>query len=219
MVLEKTLESPLNCKEIKPVNPKGNQSWVFTGRTDAEAETPILQPPDAKSWLIGKDPDARKDWRQEEKGMTQDEMFGWHHRLNGHEFERAPGVGDGQGTLACCSPWGRKELDISERLNWELNWNMCKSVLYFGEKKVLKEGEFKATGCTGIGNQTLTHENQKHMDVCGKSWSYWPHRALSMSRTVDYTILGTHKSAEFTKSPMWPPQTSKGNGLTSFLSW
>ena len=122
MVLEKALESPLECKEIKPVHPKGNQSWIFTGRSDANAETPILWPLDAKNWLIGKDPDAGKDWRQEEKGMTEDEMLGWHHQLNGHEFKQAPGVGDGQGSLVCCSPWDRKESDTTEWLNWtELN--------------------------------------------------------------------------------------------------
>ena len=109
VVLEKTLERPLNCMEIKPVSPKGNQPWIVIGRTDAEAETPILWPPDAKSWLIGKDPDAGKDWGQEEKGATEAEMVGWHHRLDGHEFEQALGVGDGQGSLACCRPWGRKE--------------------------------------------------------------------------------------------------------------
>ena len=118
VVLEKTLESPLDCKEIKPQNPKRNQSWIFTGRTDAEAETPILWPPDVKNWLIGKDPDAGKDWRQEEKGMTEDEMVGWHHRLNGYEFEQALGVRVGQGSLVCCSPWGRKESDKTEQLNW-----------------------------------------------------------------------------------------------------
>ena len=117
VVLEKTLESPLDCKEIKPVHPKGNQSWMFMGRTDAEVETLILWPYDAKSWLIGKDPDAGKDQRQE-KGMTEDEMVGWHHRLDGHEFEQAPGVGDGQGSLACLSPWDHKELDMAEQLNW-----------------------------------------------------------------------------------------------------
>ena len=117
VVLKKTLESPLDCKEIQLVNPKGNQSWVFIGRTEAEAETPILWPPDAKNWLIWKDPDAGKDWRQE-KGMTEDEMVGWHQQLNGHEFEQAPEVGDGQGSLAYCSPWGCKELDTTERLNW-----------------------------------------------------------------------------------------------------
>ena len=105
--------------QIKPVNPKGNQSWIFIGRTDAEAETPIIGPPDAKSWLLGKDPNAGKDWRQEEKGITEDEMVGWHHRFNGHEFEQVLGVGEGQGSLACCSPWGRKV-----RHDWvtELNW-------------------------------------------------------------------------------------------------
>ena len=118
VVLEKTLESPLDCKEIKPVHPKGNQSRVFTGRTDAEAETPILWPPHAKSWLICKDRDAGKDWEQEEKGVTEDEMVGRHHRLNGHEFGWTPGVGDGQGGLVCCSSWGHKESDTTERLNW-----------------------------------------------------------------------------------------------------
>ena len=103
------LESPLDCKEIKPVNLKENQSWIFIGRTDAEVEKPIFWPPNVKNWLIGKDPDARKDWRQEEKGTTEDEMVGWHHWLNGHELEQAPGVDDGQKSLSCCSPWGRKE--------------------------------------------------------------------------------------------------------------
>ena len=129
VVLEKTLESPLDCKEIKPVNPTGNQSWIFIGRTDAEAEGPILWPPDAKNWLTGKDPDAGKDWRQEDKGTPEDEMVGWHHQLNGHEFEQAPGAGDGQGYLACCSPWGRKESDTTERLNWTVE------VLLFGKNR------------------------------------------------------------------------------------
>ena len=126
VILENTLESPLDCKEIQPVLPKGNQSWIFIGRTDTEAETPILWPPDAKNWLSGKDPDAGKDWRQE-KGMTEDEMVGCHHRLNGHEFEWTLGVGDGQGGLACCSPWGCKESDMTELLNWTVflpsTWN------------------------------------------------------------------------------------------------
>ena len=118
VVLEKTLESPLDSKEVKPVHPKGNQSWIFIGRTDAEAETPILWLPDAKNWLFGKNPDAGKDWRQEEKGTTEDEMIGWHHQLDEHEFEQALGVGDGQERLACCSPWCHKESDMTERLNW-----------------------------------------------------------------------------------------------------
>ena len=111
VVLEIALVSPLESKEIQPVHPKRSKSWIFIGRTDAEAETPILWSPDAKNWLIGKDPDAVKDWRQEEKGTTKDEMVGWHHQLDGHEFEQALGVGDGQGSLACCSSWGPKELD------------------------------------------------------------------------------------------------------------
>ena len=123
VVLEKTLESPLDCKEIQPVHPKGDQSWIFTGRTDAKAETPILWSPDAKNWLIWKDPDSGKDWSWEEKGTTEDEMVGWHHRLSGQEFESTPGVGDGQGSLACCSPWGRKESDRTERLNWKSTLN------------------------------------------------------------------------------------------------
>ena len=118
VVLEKTLESPLDCKEIQPVHPKGDQSWVFIGRTDVEAETPVLWPPDAKSWLIGKDPDAGKDWGQEEKGMTEDKMVGWHHRLCGHGFGWTLAVGDGQGGLACCRSWGHKESDTTERLKW-----------------------------------------------------------------------------------------------------
>ena len=109
---------PLDFKKIKPVNPKGSQSWIFIGRTNAEAEAPILWPPDVKDWLIGKDPDAGKDWRQEEKGTTEDKMAGWHHQLYGHEFEQALGVGDGQGSLVCCSPWDHKELNMTEKLNW-----------------------------------------------------------------------------------------------------
>ena len=101
-----------------PVNPKGNQSWIFIGRTDAEAETPIRCLPDVKNWLIGKDPDSGRDWGQEEKGTTEDEMAGWPHRLNGREFEWTLGVGKGQGGLACCSSWGRKDLDMTEWLNW-----------------------------------------------------------------------------------------------------
>ena len=117
-VLEKTLESPMDCKEIQPVHPKGDQSWVFIGRTDAEAETLILWLPDAKSWFIWKDPDAGKDWGQEEKGMTEDEMAGWHHWLDGHGFGWTLGVGDGQGGLVCCGSWGRKESDTAEWLIW-----------------------------------------------------------------------------------------------------
>ena len=116
VVLEKTVESPLDCKEIQPVHPKGNQSWICIGKTDAEIEALVLCPHDAKNWLIWKDPDARKDGRQEEKETTEDEMVGWHHQLDGLEFEQALGVGDEQGGLACCSPWGRIESDMNEWL-------------------------------------------------------------------------------------------------------
>ena len=118
VVLEKILESPLDYKEIKPVNSKRNRSWIFIGMSDTEDQTPTLWSPDEKNWLIGKDSDAWKDWRQEEKGTTEDEIVGWHHRLDGHEFEHSLGVVDGQGSLECCSPWGRKEVDTTEQLNW-----------------------------------------------------------------------------------------------------
>ena len=122
LVLEKTLESPLDCKEIQAVHSKRDQSWVFFGRTDAKAETPILWPPHGKSWLIGKDSDAGRDWGQEEKGTTEDGMAGWHHRLDGRESKWTPGVGDGQGSLACCDSWGHKESDMTE---WtELNYTI-----------------------------------------------------------------------------------------------
>ena len=118
VVLEKTLESTLDCKEIQPVHSEGDQPWIFIERIDAEAETPILWPPDVKSWFLWKDPEAGKDWRQEEKWTTEDEMVGWHHWLNGHEFGWTLRAGDGQGGLACCDSWGRKESDMTEQLNW-----------------------------------------------------------------------------------------------------
>ena len=118
VVLEKTLESPLDCKEIQPLHSEGDQPWDFFGRNYAKAEAPVLWPPHAKSWLIGKDSDAGRDWGQEEKGTTEDEMAGWHHRLDGCEFEWIPGVGDGQGGLACCDSCGGNESDMTEWLNW-----------------------------------------------------------------------------------------------------
>ena len=127
-VLEKTLESPLDCKEIQPVHPKGDQSWVFIGRTDAETETSIPWPSHTKSWPIGKDPDAGRDWGQK-KGRTEFEMAAWHHRLNAHEFWWTPGVVDGQGGLSCCDSWGRKELDMTERLNWTELWTKLVEVM------------------------------------------------------------------------------------------
>ena len=136
------LESSLDWKEIQLVHSKGDQSWVFIGRTDVEAETPILWPPDAKSWLIGKDPDAGKDWEQEENGTTEDEIVGWHHRLDGHGFVWTPGVGDGQGGLACCSSWGCKELDTTERLNWaELSDNFSEG---YDRTQIHKKTAFKS---------------------------------------------------------------------------
>ena len=121
VILDKTLESPLDCKKIIPINPKGNESWIFIGRTDAEAKTPKLWQPAAKIRLIRKDLDASKYWRQEEKGITEDKIFGWHHWFNGHEFEQAPGDSEGQGSLGCCSPRGCKESDTTEWLYSRLN--------------------------------------------------------------------------------------------------
>ena len=123
VVLEKTLESPLDCKEIQPLHPKGDQHWIFTGRTDVEA--PILWPPEVKSWLTGKDPDAGNDWGQKEKGATEDEMVGWYHQLNGPEFEHTLGDSEGQGSLACCSPWGHKESDTTERATEQQQQGWC----------------------------------------------------------------------------------------------
>ena len=139
-MLAKSLESPLDNKEIKPVNPEGNQSWIFTGRTDAEAKVPILWFPDAKSRLIGKDPDSGKDWGQEEKGATKHDLVGWYHPLDEHEFEQTPGNGEGQGSLVCCSPWGPKEPDTTEGLThthtqavsiFYLNFKLMQSCLFY----------------------------------------------------------------------------------------
>ena len=130
MVLDETLESPVDYKEIKPVNPKGSQSWIFLGRTDAEAEAPILGSLYVKSWLIGKDPDAGKDWRQKEKGTTEGEMVAWYHRLNGHEFQQTLGNSEGQGSLVCWSPWDLKELDMIYQLNNNIIIIIMKSSKY-----------------------------------------------------------------------------------------
>ena len=129
VVLEKTLESPLDCKEIQPVHSKWDQPWVFFGRNDAKAEIPVLWLPHEKSWLIGKDSDAERDWGQEEKETTEDGMAGWHHWLNGCESEWTPGVGDGRGGLVCCDSWGRKESDTTERLNWT-EWIFLSPLLF-----------------------------------------------------------------------------------------
>ena len=137
VVLEKALESPLDCK-IQPVHPKGNQSWILMGRTDAEAETPILCPSEVKSWFIGKDPDAGQDGGQEEKGTTEDETVGWHHRLNGHEFGWTPGVGDGQGAELSCGSWSHEESHTTELLNWT-EWLAILSFSYGGSPKCLPQ--------------------------------------------------------------------------------
>ena len=179
VVLEQTPENPLDCKEIQPVNPKGNQSWIFIGRTDAEA--PILWPPDARSRLIGKDPDAGKDWRQEKKGTTEEEVVGWHHRLNGPAFEQALD-GERQGSPECCSPWGHKESDTTERLNnnnwisWNIvlradivyPWSRKKPNQYWKNKNQLKLRKEKAalTLTTRLGGQRQIRPaamNRKHL--------------------------------------------------------
>ena len=140
-MLGKTLESPLNSKEIKPVNPKGNQSWIFIKKTDTKAEALILWPPDAKIQFTGKDPDAGQDWGQEKKGATEDEMAGWYHQLNGLECEQMPGDGEGLGSLACCDSWGCKELDTTERLKWtELRQHIQKQRHYFVNKGPSSQG-------------------------------------------------------------------------------
>ena len=139
-MLEKTLESPLGSKEIQPVHPKGNQSWILIGRTDAKAEAPVLWPPDAKNWFTGNYSDAGKDWGQKEKAMTEDEMVGWHHWLDGHEFERSPGIGDRQGSLACYSPWGHKQLDMTEQLKWTDVMNMAEHKLSLSIRVLLLAG-------------------------------------------------------------------------------
>ena len=157
VVLEKILESPLDCKVIQPVHSEGDQPWDFFGRNDAKAETPILWPPHAKSWLIGRDSNAGRDWGQEEKGTTEDEMAGWHYRLHAHGSGWTPGVGDGQGGLACCDSWGCKELDTNERLNWtELN---CAADSGF-------QGYLTTSGFTVvflITSVRITHVPHKHL--------------------------------------------------------
>ena len=163
VVLEKTLGSPLNCK-IKPVNSKGNQSWIFVGRTVAKAEIPILWPPDANNWLIEKDPDVGKDWRQEEKEMTEDEMVGWHHWLDGHESEQVPGVSDGQESLAFCSPRGGKESDVNE-----LNWNTC-NIINQQSKTLTHLPTPTYNSCSGIIKMVWLCYQENKLGFEVKSW-------------------------------------------------
>ena len=153
VVSEKALESPLDCKEIQTVRPEGNQSWIFIGRTDAKAETPILWPPDMKNWLTGKVPGGGKDWRQEEKGVTEDEMVGWYHWLDGHEFEQVLGVGDGPGSLVCCSPWGCNKLDMTELLNWT-EFRICNTDRTSRRnRQIYKDRRSAAFGTTSLSYQ------------------------------------------------------------------
>ena len=168
VVLEKTLESPLESK-IKPVNPKGNQPWLFIGRTDPEAEAPVLWPPDAKSWLIRKDLDARKNWRQEEKGVTEDEMVGWHYWFNGHEFEQTPWDSDGQRSLACCGSWGHKESDINQWLNNKNEWNVCHFIMLMSLPK---------------GNRPVRRGRNSSV-ISSISWKFISNRSQSQRRGLN----------------------------------
>ena len=165
VVLEKTLESPLDCKEIQPVHSEGHQPWDFFGRSDVKVETPVLWPPHEKSWLIGKDSDARRDWGQEEKGTIEDEMAGWHHRLNGPESEWTLGVGDGQEGLACCDSWGRKESDTTERLNWRKE-NFSSTLL----------GLVTGAGELNWQKTDLTGEEAKILLIFKISYAWGPHQ-------------------------------------------
>ena len=157
-MLEKILESPLDCKEIQPVHSEGVQLWVFFGRNDAKAETPVLWPPQWKSWLIGEDSDAGRDWGQEEKGVTEDEMAGWHHRLDGCESEWTLGDGVGQGGLACCDSWGRKELDTTEQLNWT-ELNCTRSFRWQDLQGLRRQSPAQESGCALLLNTCLPEPN------------------------------------------------------------
>ena len=195
--LEKTLESPLGCKESKPVNPKGNQSWIFIGRTDAEAR--VLWPRDAKSQLIRKDPDAGKDWRQEEKGATEDEVAGWHHRLDGHEFEQILGESGGQGGLACCSPQGHKESDTAKRLNnnnrvgqWDRIESLTVNPRVHGRLSCYKivrrhYGERTVSSINAVGKTGQSHAK-------GWNWTFIPHMNINSRQAKDFSVR--HKTAK-----------------------
>ena len=182
VVLEKTLESPLDCKEIQPVHSEGDQPWDFFGRNDAKVETAVLWPPHVKSWLIGKDSDAGKDCGQGEKGTTEDEMSGWHHWLNGRESEWNPGVGDGQGGLVCCNSWGRKELDMTERLNWTVYLTL--SLLEYNHKGWLFSEHIKPTECA-LAFTIPSFWNTSSLD------SYVTHFFTSISHVAYYLISDT----------------------------
>ena len=185
MVLDKTLESPLDCKGIQPVHPKGDQSWVFIERTDVEAETPILWPHDAKSWLIWKDTAAGKDWGQEEKRTTKDEMVGWHHRLNGYEFGWSLGVGDEQVGMACSGSWGLKESDTTEWLNWTE-----------GLSQVLKNERYAATMCMLGAQSCLTLCNPKNCSPPGSSV-----HGILQSRVLEWVAISFSRGSSQSRDP------------------
>ena len=224
VVLEKTLESPLDCKEIQPVHPKGDLSWVFIGGTDVEAETPILWPPHVKSWLIGKDPDAGKDWRQEEKGTMEYEMAGWHHRLDGHGFYWTPGVSDGQGGLECCDSWGRKESDTTERLNWT---ELAPKGRFSGWRLLVPTLQLSIfiTGFTSLLSLVLRDPyytvSEKHVWPLFvlKSFTWWgsEHLGLQMSGVLPWSFHSLGPVAGFCSSRMLKSLLLGGSRSPTFL--
>ena len=194
VVLEKTLESPLDCKEIQTVHPKGNQSWIFIGRTDIKAETATLWPPDAKNWLMWKDPDLGKIEGRRRRGTTEDEMAGWHHQLNGHEFEYIPGVGDGQGRLVYCSPWGCRELDMTE-LNWT-ELSTCAAVVFKAKLLEIVSSSFALS---------VELFNNTYFSIYWFSCQY--HQSESESKLLSHVRLfatpWTAQSMEFFRPEYW----------------
>ena len=198
----------MNCKEIQPAHPKGDQSWISTGGTDAEAETPILWPPDAESWLVGKDPDAGKDWKQEEKGMMEDEMFVWHHQLNGHEFEQTPGDGDEQGSLVCCRLWGHKESDMTEWLNWTVTWKVLRKAEIKGEIRcfLLPLFSFQDTKNWEGPVWSKQHEND---DKCVLTYSV---DRILLKKCKEWCSLGS-------KSPAFPGDNVQPGSYMCAMCW
>ena len=217
-MFEKTLESPLDCKDVPPVLPKGNQSWIFIGRTDAKAETPVPWPPHTKSWFIGKDSDAGRDWGQEEKGTTEDEMAGWRHRLDGCEFEWTPGIGDGQGGLVCYSSWGCKVSDTTERLNWtELNWVNIKFIDTGGKAEAMVSSctfmmsyEWLALELSPFEEAMFLHSPDTYWvsTVCRALFSIWEYSnelngfeiSMPYKASFSFTIFSTYDLKSFLQS-------------------
>ena len=217
VVLEKTLESPLDCNKIQPVHLKGNQSWMFIGKTDVEAETPILWPSDAKSWLIWKDPYSGKDWRWEEKGMTEDEMVGCHHRLNEYEFESTLGVGDGQEGLACCDSWGHKESDTIERLNWT-EWMSHQDDWQYS-------APIKTDQCVGVPRQ-MRKVGLVKWDMDGYQWASWVRAAKNYSLGFPSGASGNELACQCRRQDMqgrslgWEDPLEEGMAIySSILAW